>query len=278
MIVVTGGSGQLGTAFRGLLPGARFPNRSELDLVDTAAIGPWVEDSGAEAVINCAAYTAVDAAETDEETAHLVNAEAVEEMAQVCARLGIPLVTFSTDYVFDGTKGGPYVEGDVTAPLNAYGRTKRDGERRALAAHPGALVVRSSWVISGTHPNFVATMLRLARSGGLRVVDDQHGCPTVADDLAATTLAALDAGVSGILHLTNQGVTTWHGLAAESVRLAGLDPTLVVPCATEEFPRPAPRPAYSVLASERRAPLGLPDLPHWKDSLPEVVASQIARG
>ncbi len=271
MIVVTGASGQVGTAFRELIPGARFLTRAELDLTDLDAIPAVLRSLDADAVVNCAAYTAVDRAEEETETAELVNGRAVGVMAEVTAGLGIPFVTYSTDYVFAGDAIHPYLESDPTDPINAYGRSKELGERLALAANPRTLVVRTSWVVSGSHPNFVATMLRLARDRTLRVVDDQTGCPTVAADLAAGTLAALDAGATGILHLTNRGETTWFRLARRAVELAGIDPGRIEPCTTDEYPTLARRPAYSVLGSERRAALGLTALPFWEESLPGVV-------
>lgn len=278
MIVVTGANGQLGTAFRARLDAdARYVTRDRLDLTKPHEVGGVLDQLRPRLLINCAAYTAVDAAETDEDTARAVNAESVAAMARWCARSGARFVTFSTDYVFDGSASEPYVESSPTAPLSAYGRTKLAGEQMALAELPETLIVRTSWVISGTHPNFVATMLRLAASRELRVVDDQHGCPTVTTDLAAGTLNAVEAGATGILHLTNQGPTTWFGLARAAVNLAGLDPDRIQPCGTSEFPRPAPRPANSVMASQRLAGLGLDALPHWQDSLPAVVAGLKAR-
>ncbi len=207
----------------------------------------------------------------------MLNATAVGELAAAAARRTIPFVTFSTDYVFDGSAGEPYLESSPTAPINAYGRSKLAGERLALAAHPGTLIIRTSWVISGTHPNFVATMLRLARERELRVVDDQVGNPTVAADLATATLDALDRGVTGILHLTNTGSTTWYELARAAVEMAGGDVDRIGPCTTDEYPTAARRPRYSVLGSERRETLGIGALPHWRDSLGEVVRQQQAR-
>lgn len=225
-------------------------------------------------IINCAAYTKVDAAEEHELDAYAVNAAAVGEMARYAAETGTALLTFSTDYVFPGDASEPYVESSPTSPVNAYGRTKLAGEHAALDAHPDALVVRTSWVISGTHRNFVATMLRLAAERDVvRVVADQHGKPTIAADLATASLRALDAGVGGVLHLANEGATTWFELAREAVRLGGGDPEKVQPCGTADYPTPARRPAYSVLGSERREDLGLPPLPHWTASLPGVVAA-----
>ncbi len=214
MIVVLGAGGQLGTAFRSVYPDARFVDRAGLDLTDTGAIAGRLAPLSPTALVNCAAYTAVDRAEAEQDMAHLVNGEAVAALARFAAATGIPLVTYSTDYVFPGDGTTPYVESDPTDPINAYGRSKLAGEIAALDLHPGTLVIRTSWVVSGTHPNFVATMLRLARRGEpWRVVDDQLGCPTVAGDLAAATAEAVDAGVTGILHMTNAGATTWFELA-----------------------------------------------------------------
>jgi dTDP-4-dehydrorhamnose reductase len=272
VILVTGGAGQMGTAFRTLLPGARYVGRTELDLTRTGEIAGFLADARPSGIVNCAAYTAVDDAEDHERLATAVNGEAVGVMAAFAAERAIPFVTFSTDYVFRGDAVEPYLESSPTDPVNAYGRSKLAGERAALNAHPGALVVRTSWVISGTHPNFVATMLRLAPERTLSVVADQHGCPTIADDLARAALEAMRRGVTGILHLTNEGPTTWYELARAAVSEAGIDPDRVRPCTTAEYPTQAARPSYSVLGSERRDGLGLEPLPHWRASLPGVVA------
>lgn len=272
MIVVTGATGQLGTAVRALLgDGATYLGRADLDLADPASVRPVLDALRPDLVLNCAAYTAVDAAEDDEDTAYRVNAESVAVLAEGSAALGARLVTYSTDYVFDGTKEAAYVESDPPNPINAYGRTKLAGELAALAADPEALVIRTSWVLSGTHPNFAATMLRLIEAGPVRVVDDQRGHPTLADDLAAGTLAALDAGATGLLHLTNDGVTSWCGLAREVAAMAGLDPARVEAITTAEYPTPARRPANSVLDSERLDELGVDRLPDYHASLQRAV-------
>lgn len=271
MILVTGGAGQLGTAFRKVLPEARCIDVEDLDLTDLGGLEAALEEMRPGAIVNCAAYTAVDRAEQEEGLATTVNGAAVEVMATHAARHGIPFLTFSTDYVFAGDGREPYLESSPTDPINAYGRSKLAGERAALAACPEALVVRTSWLVSGTHPNFVATMLRLAAEREVRVVDDQRGCPTMVDDLAPAAWAALRAGASGLLHLTNSGETTWFRFAREAVARAGLDPGRILPCTTADYPTPARRPAYSVLGSERRRSLRLPDLPHWEESLPAVV-------
>ena len=271
MILVTGGAGQLGTAFRKVLPEARYVDLADLDLSHLDLLATACDEMRPDGIVNCGAYTAVDRAEQEEALATAVNGAAVGVMAEHAARRGIPFLTFSTDYVFPGDASQPYLESSPTDPINAYGRSKLAGERAALSACPEALVVRTSWLVSGTHPNFVATVLRLAAERVLTVVDDQRGCPTMVDDLAPAALAALRAGVSGILHLTNRGETTWFEFARAAVALAGIDPGRIRPCATADYPTPARRPAYSTLGSERRSPLGLPALPLWRESLPAVV-------
>ncbi|HEU4916029.1 MAG TPA: dTDP-4-dehydrorhamnose reductase [Acidimicrobiia bacterium] len=243
--------------------------RADLDLASPDHIAPTLDGLDPSMVVNCAAYTAVDRAEEEEDLATAVNSVAVGVLAEWAAVRSRPMLTFSTDYVFDGFSDEPYVETSPTNPVNAYGRSKLPGE--TLAAGQGALVVRTSWVISGSHPNFVATILHKVKEQELRVVDDQRGNPTVAADLARASFDALGAGVTGLLHLTNEGETTWYELARTSVGLADLDPSRISPCATEDYPTPARRPAYSVLASERLEDLGLEPLPHWRTSIWHVV-------
>jgi dTDP-4-dehydrorhamnose reductase len=272
--VVLGTAGQLGTAFRQLLgESAVYLTRAEADLIHPGTLAPVLDSLRPELVLNCAAYTAVDRAESEPDVAATVNADSVEALAAWTAANGAKLVTFSTDYVFDGVKPDAYVESDPAAPINVYGATKRDGEIRALAADPGALVVRTSWVLSGTHSNFAATMLRLGRERSLRVVDDQRGHPTLVEDLAPAVLEAVRLNVSGILHLTNQGVVSWFELARIVFDAAGLDASRLTPCTTEEYPVPAARPRNSVLDSERLTALGLAPLPHFEPALQRAIAS-----
>ena len=278
MIAVLGASGQLGSAFVRTLGSACLPvTRDELDLTDLDAVGPWMQSVKPEAVINCAAYTAVDAAETDVETARAVNALAVGALAESTAHHGAGLVTFSTDYVFDGEKETAYVESDGPHPLNVYGRTKLEGERLALRANPEILVIRTSWLLSGTHPNFASKMVELISKGPVRVVDDQRGCPTLVDDLVVATNSAIKTRTAGVLHLVNNGQTTWFGLAREIAEIAGLDPDAVSPCPSSEYPRPAKRPLNSVLESERLDELMISRLPHYRQSL-ETAIRQIWEG
>ncbi|MCZ7533598.1 MAG: dTDP-4-dehydrorhamnose reductase [Acidimicrobiia bacterium] len=277
MIVVTGSGGQLGSAFRRhLTDDAVYLDRSVVDLQERGAAGAAIRDIEPTVVINCAAYTAVDRAERDEKTAERVNAWAVQELALACRDVGARLVTFSTDYVFDGEKEGSYVESDSTNPLNAYGRTKQLAESLVLAADPTALIVRTSWLLSGTHHNFLTKMVGLIAQQTVTVVDDQFGHPTFAGDLVEASLAAIQAEATGLLHLTNTGTTTWFELARLIATAAGLDENRVLPCATSEFPAVALRPRNSVLGSDRRELLGIDELPHFGETL-ERTLSQIER-
>ncbi len=271
MIAILGAGGQLGSAFMRLMPDAMAVTRAELDLTRSDEVAGWMGAHRPDLVINCAAYTAVDAAEDDAQTAHLVNATSVGALARAGRAYGVRLVTFSTDYVFDGTKEGGYVESDEPNPLSVYGASKLKGEGLALATDPTALVIRTSWVLSGTHRNFVSKMLELISKGSVRVVDDQRGRPTLVDDLATATMSAVDRGATGLLHLANQGEITWFGLAREVAEMAGLDPERLEPITTSEFPRPARRPANSVLDSERLVDLRLDPLPHYRKALERAV-------
>jgi len=272
MMLVTGASGQLGTAFRKHLGDrAQYVDLPELDLTDAKAIRETIRDLEPKTVINCAAYTAVDRAETEEDAAFAVNATATETMAAACADVGARFVTYSTDYVFDGTKLDPYVESDTTSPINAYGRTKLAGEEAALAANPGSLVIRTSWLMSGTHRNFASVMLDLIGKGDVTVVADQRGRATFVDDLVSGSCDALDSGVTGVLHMANAGATTWYEIARMIAEFAGLDPGRVSPCTTADYPTAAARPQNSVLDSERIEVLGLSELPSFRAALERAV-------
>jgi len=274
---VTGATGQVGTAMRLVYPDATFTTRAELDLSRIESIGDRIRALEPSAVINCAAWTAVDAAETHRDEALAVNGTAVGALAEVCALLDVPFVTYSTDYVFDGTSIEPYVESDVTNPINVYGSTKLAGEEMALRAHARTLVIRASWILSGTHDNFVSAILRRALGAGVEeveVVDDQRGRPTLAADLARATREVVDRGVTGILHIANPETTTWYVLAREIVGLAGLDPRVVTPCSSTEFPTIARRPSSSILGTERAE---APILPSWHEGLGALVDAQLRR-
>ncbi len=273
MILVTGATGQLGTAFRRRLDeSARFLDRSELDLAVAGAAAEVIHGLQPSVVINCAAYTAVDRAESEESLATAINGAAVGEMARACAAVGARFVTYSTDYVFDGTKSTAYVESDTTAPINAYGRSKLIGEGLAMDANAASLVVRTSWVMSGTHRNFAAVMLELIAEGDVTVVDDQRGRPTLVNDLVTATLECIDAGVTGVLHLANGGVTTWYELARTIASIADLDPGRVKPCPSADYATAAARPLNSVLDSERLDEWGVSPLPDFRAELEEAVS------
>lgn len=235
---------------------------AELDVTDAAAVREALAD--AELVINCAAYTDVDGAEGDPAKAQAVNAQGAHNVADVASRV----IYVSTDYVFDGSKAAPYVESDHTNPLSSYGRSKLDGERATLTAGPHNLVVRTSWLFGSGGGNFVATMLRVgAERDTVRVVDDQVGSPTFTGHLADALVALAESGQHGFLHVAGGGSCSWFEFARAIFERAGTGVD-VQPCSTEEFPRPAPRPANSVLTSER----GAPELPAWPEGLDAYMA------
>lgn len=277
-ILVTGAGGQLGRQITSRARSADSNNRvvgatsSELDITDASAVADAVEPGAV--VINCAAYTAVDAAESDEARALVVNADGPRILAEACARVGARLVHVSTDYVFDGSARVPYRPEDATAPVSAYGRTKRAGEVAVLEALPTATVVRTAWVYTGIGSDFVATMLRLERERDVvSVVDDQVGSPTYAGDLAAGLLElALAAPTANpVLHLTNAETASWYDLARAVFAGVGADPDRVQPCSSAEYVRPAPRPAYSVLSLDAWTQAGLTPLRPWQDALVEAL-------
>ena len=271
-LLVTGAGGQLGADLVALAGRHEVVGlgRAELDVTDLAAVEKAVVDAGAEVVLNAAAYTAVDAAETDEATAAAVNAEAPANLARVCALHGAGLVHVSTDYVFPGDATAPYAEDAPTGPRSAYGRTKLAGERAVRELLPErSWVVRTAWVYGGSGGNFVKTIARLeGQKDTLDVVEDQRGSPTWSRDLAAGLLElAGRRPVPGTYHCTNAGDTTWYGLARAVFEELGADPDRVRPTTTDRFPRPAPRPAYSVLSDAAWRRAGLTPPRPWRDAL-----------
>lgn len=260
-ILVTGGSGQVGGALARLAgPDVEIvaPGRNALDLADPEALTAMVDARAWGAVVNCAAYTAVDKAESDIVSAWTINALAPAALAAATAAAGIPLLHISTDYVFSGTKPNFYTEDDPVAPLGVYGASKLGGELAVRSANPRHLILRTAWVVSATGSNFVKTMLRLgAERPQLRVVADQKGCPTSADDIARAILAILPRmgdGPYGTYHFVNSGEASWHELAeAVFARAAihGMSPPSVEPIATSDYPTPAARPANSRLATAK---------------------------
>jgi dTDP-4-dehydrorhamnose reductase len=247
-------------------------DRSGLDVTDPADVHRVVVEHRPDVVVNCAAWTAVDACESDPERAMSVNSDAVGFLRDACDLVGAHLVQISTDYVFDGTLDRPYVETDAPNPLSVYGRSKLAGER---AAGADATVVRTSWVCGAAGENMVKTVLRLIRqSDALAFVDDQRGCPTFTADLAPIVHRLAIERRSGLFHVTNQGAVTWYEFVRDVVVAAGSDASMVRPITTAELdpPRPAPRPANGVLRNAALEAAGIPLLRHYREPLAELVA------
>ena len=288
-ILVTGGTGQVGHALGRLAwPGGialHLPPRAELDLADRASVEAALAARDYAAVVNCAAYTAVDKAEGAVVDAFAANAMAPALLAAATAAAGIPLVHVSTDYVFDGTAPGAYREDAPVVPLGVYGASKLAGELAVASGNPRHVILRTAWVVSDHGANFAKTMLRVgATNPTLRVVDDQHGCPTGAADIAAAlqtvTLRLLDdpAAPTGVFHFVNAGEATWCGLAREIFRLAaarGGPAPQVQAITTADYPTPARRPANSRLDTGRIArAYGIVPRP-WQEAVGEIVASLV---
>ncbi len=273
-ILITGANGQLGHELQRvlrhhtLIP-AVWP---EFDLLKTDA-EKQVLAARPDVVFHTASYTDVDGAEREPDKAMAVNAEGTERVARATGKAGARLIYLSTDYVFDGRKTSPYVETDKPNPLNTYGRSKLEGERRALACCPNTLIVRSAWLYGAHGKNFVNTIVRLASDQpALRVVADQRGCPTYAGDLAAALVRVLDTDMQGVVHATGAGDWTWYEFACAIVSLMrGTVP--VYPITTAEAGRAARRPPYSVLANRVLAEVGI-TLPHWKEALTRYMSEQ----
>lgn len=291
-LLVPGGTGQLGRELAARAPASYSvlaPGSADLDVTNAGAVVEAVKTLAAGAgdrrpvVVNAAAYTAVDAAETDRTRAFAVNADGPRLLAAACSAHDVPLVHVSTDYVFAGDGDQPYPEDRPPAPRSVYGATKAAGEEAVLGSGARAWVVRTAWVYGAYGPNFVKTMAGLAATRDtLTVVDDQRGSPTWTGDLAAGLLELAER-VTGddppdarILHATGAGETTWCGFARAVFEELGLDPARVRPCTSDEFPRPAPRPAYSVLSDARWRAAGLTPLRPWREALAAAFAEDAA--
>ncbi len=283
-ILVTGGTGQLATALvRARGDAVVRVGRPAFDYDQPATIAAAVERVRPALVINAAAWTAVDAAEAEPEAAARANDSGPGLLAKACREAGAGLIHISTDYVFDGLKGAPYTENDPTSPTGVYGATKLAGEHAVMAAYSDAVILRTSWVYARAGKNFVLTMLNAAkRAPRLRVVADQIGCPTNADDLAAACLAVADrmlgggAAYGGIYHAAGYGETSWHGLASaifEEAGQWGWNQPPVDPIATADWPTPARRPPDSRLDCGKLAHVFDVRLPHWRPSLEAAVAA-----
>lgn len=275
-VLITGANGQLGCEMRRL--GEVSPNTyiytdvAELDITDAVAVENFVKDNSVDIIVNCAAYTNVDKAESDEAVAELINATAVENLAKAVKNVGGTLFHVSTDYVFGDEGNTPRSEDMPLNPLGVYGRTKLMGEQAIAAVGCKAIIIRTAWLYSEFGNNFLKTMLRLtAEREELNVVFDQVGTPTYAGDLALAIFSIIEAGVyagnEGIYHFSNEGVCSWYDFATEIAIAAGHSGCKINPCHSSEFPSPVKRPSFSVLDKTKiKTTFGV-EIPHWRDSM-----------
>lgn len=283
-ILITGCNGQLGNEMQLLEkenPQHKYFNTdvAQLDITNPEAIEEFVSNNAIDIIVNCAAFTAVDKAESSQELCHLLNAKAPEYLAAAVAKRGGCLVQVSTDYVFDGTNHTPYTEDEATCPNSVYGSTKLEGEKLAMAACANTMIIRTAWLYSTFGNNFVKTMIRLGQEKPeLGVIFDQIGTPTYAGDLAAAIMAAINHGiVPGIYHFSNEGVISWYDFTKAIHRIAGITSCHVKPLHTAEYPTPAARPHYSVLDKTKiKQTYGI-EIPYWEESLEKCVAKLLAQ-
>ena len=279
-ILITGAHGQLGRELKDA--SAFYPNfvidytdAHTLDITSYDALVKTFANGQYDWCINCAAYTAVDKAESDVEMAQKINAEAPGLVAAAAAKYGAKLIHISTDFVFDGRMPSPYQEDDATEPLSAYGRTKLDGENRCMAANPASTIIRTAWLYSNYGNNFVNTMRRLGKEREtLNVIYDQVGTPTYARDLAYAIWKIVetnDASLSGLYHYSNEGVASWYDFAHEIMELSKLT-CKVKPINTYEYPTPATRPAYCLMSKKKIKAAFHIEIPHWRESLKHCIA------
>lgn len=277
-ILITGCNGQLGNELQLLeknYPQYTFFNTdvNELDITDAEAIGRYVDSNNIDIIINCAAYTAVDKAESNKELCKALNAEAPAYLAEAVAKRKGWMIQVSTDYVFDGTKCTPYVETDTPCPNSVYGSTKLDGEIAVERACSNTMIIRTAWLYSSFGNNFVKTMMRLGKEKEeLNVIFDQIGTPTYARDLAVAIMAAVEKGiVPGIYHFSNEGVISWYDFTKAIHRLSGINTCHVRPIHTAEYPTAASRPHYSVLDKTKIKQTYNIEIPYWEESLAECI-------
>ena len=275
-ILVTGANGQLGNELKSLAPGYPycqflFVTKEELNIGNFNDPIKYFAGHSIDYCINCAAFTAVDKAETEKETAFLINADAVAVLAKICFKNQTQLIHISTDYVFDGTSKQPYKETDNTSPTSVYGQSKLQGEELAIKHCPSAIIIRTAWLYSSFKNNFVKTMLRLMKEkDSINVVSDQFGCPTYCADLALALMQVIESGKNkenpGIYHYTNAGTTNWYEFALAIKNFTGSE-CKVNPISTAEYPTAAKRPAYSVLDTTKIKKTFAVTIPKWEDSL-----------
>ena len=283
-ILITGCNGQLGNEMQ-LLEDANPQHTyfntdvAELDITDSAAIEKFVNENQIDGIVNCAAYTAVDKAEDNQELCRLLNTVAPGYLAAAVEKRGGWLIQVSTDYVFDGTNHTPYTEDEPTCPNSVYGSTKLDGEKAAQQACSRTMIVRTAWLYSTFGNNFVKTMIRLGKEKPeLGVIFDQIGTPTYARDLAVALFAAINQGVvPGIYHFSNEGVISWYDFTKAIHRIAGISSCHVRPLHTAEYPTPANRPHYSVLDKTKIKQTYNIEVPYWEESLKECILKLINR-
>ena len=278
-ILITGCNGQLGNEMQ--LQAAKntqynyfFTDVAELDITNRDAVVSFVKDNEIDCIVNCAAYTAVDKAEENEELANLLNNIAPGYLAEAVETRGGALIQISTDYVFDGTAHIPYKETESTCPNSVYGRTKLAGEQNAQAHCKNTVIIRTAWLYSTFGNNFVKTMIRLGKEKEqLGVIFDQIGTPTYAGDLADAIMTVINKGiVPGVYHFSNEGTISWYDFTKAIHRIAGIKNCKVNPLHTEEYPTPAARPHYSVLDKTKiKQTYGI-EVPYWEDSLAECIA------
>ena len=280
-VLVTGGSGQLGReVVRALTQQGHdltVPDREAMDFQSPASVARSIGQHRPDWVINCAAYTQVDRAEGEPDMAFTVNRDTPGRLAEALAERGGRLLHVSTDFVFDGKQDRPYRESDPAHPLSVYGRSKYEGEQAVRQALPGAVILRTAWLYGAHGHNFVKTMLRIAQAGRpLRVVNDQHGSPTWAADVAGVIGALVSSDAEGVFHYTNAGQTTWYGFACailEEAAATGFEIATreIAPIPTAEYPTPAVRPAFSVLDTGKIESLLSLSIPAWRDSLKRML-------
>ena len=279
IILVTGANGQLGMELRHLSAAQPdyefiFTGREELDISNRRAVDEYFEKNKALFCINCAAYTAVDKAEKEKLIAEEINTDGPAHLASACRDHGVQMFHISTDYVFNGRGNAPYRPGDATDPVNFYGTTKLNGEKKALIENSDIIIIRTAWVYSSFGNNFVKTMIRLMnQKESINVVSDQLGTPTYAADLADAIIQIIRKKkfVPGIYHYTNTGITSWFDFAKEIATGIGTN-CIVLPINTDQYPTPAARPAYSALDNEKISSVFGIDIPEWRESLKRCLA------
>ena len=274
-VLVTGVNGQLGyDVVKELKQRGHQPigvDRKEMDLTSTEQIKECIEKVNPESIIHCAAYTAVDKAEDEEELCRTVNAKATKEIAEYAKKLDIPMIYISTDYVFDGTKDGEYTEEDIPNPINVYGKTKYEGEMYVQDILDKYYIVRISWVFGENGNNFIDTMLRLSKDrDSLNVINDQVGSPTYTKDLASLLVDMIESDKYGIYHATNEGYCTWYEFAKEIFKIANVD-IEVNPINTSEYPTKATRPLNSKISKKKLDNMEFITLRNWKSALYEYI-------